>query len=66
MDQHAITKYLEQLAVIKQRGQIFQKFSKGAIDDIDEEAAVEIATLQLNYLRQSRRLIAGAPQRGCL
>jgi len=50
MDQHAITKYLEQLAVIKQRGQIFQKFSKGAIDDIDEEAAVEIATLQLKVI----------------
>ncbi len=25
-----------------------------------------IIYVQLNYLRQSRRLIAGAPQRGCL
>lgn len=50
MDQHAIAKYLEQLKVIKQRGKIFQKFSKGAIDEIDEEVAIEIATLQLRVI----------------
>ncbi len=30
------------------------------------ESAAVIAAVQLNYLRQSRRLLAGAPQRGCL
>ncbi len=34
MDQHAIAKYLEQLAVIKQRGKIFQKFSKETTGDL--------------------------------
>lgn len=50
MDQQAIAKYLEQLAVIKQRGEIFQKFSRGIADEIGEEAAVEIATLQLRVI----------------
>lgn len=50
MDQQVLDKYLEQLRVIKQRGKIFQMFSKGAIGEINEEAAIEIATLQLRVI----------------
>jgi hypothetical protein len=47
MEEVAQAKYIEQLNDIKQRGVVFQAFSKGTANAIYEEATVEVVTLQL-------------------
>ena len=50
MHQNAVEKYLEQLKEVKQRGNVFQAFSRGNANAIYEEASVEVATLQLRKI----------------
>lgn len=50
MHQNAVEKYLEQLKEVKQRGNVFQAFSRGNTNAIYEEASVEVATLQLRKI----------------
>ncbi|MDO9268848.1 MAG: hypothetical protein Q7T96_07015 [Methylobacter sp.] len=50
MHQNAVEKYLEQLREIKERGNVFQAFSRGTANAIYEEATVEVATLQLRKI----------------
>ena len=50
MHQNAVEKYLEQLREVKQRGNVFQAFSRGTINAIYDEATVEVATLQLRKI----------------
>ena len=50
MHQNAVEKYLEQLREVKQRGNVFQAFSRGSANAIYEEATVEVATLQLRKI----------------
>jgi hypothetical protein len=50
MHLNAVEKYLEQLRSIKERGRVFQAFSRGTANAIYEEATVEVATLQLRKI----------------
>jgi hypothetical protein len=50
MDQRAVENYLEQLRRVKQRGTVFQAFTRGTTNAIYEEATVEVATLQLRRI----------------
>lgn len=50
MQQHVIDMYLEYLRDVKERGNVFQAFSRGTINAIYEEATVEVATLQLQKI----------------
>lgn len=50
MHQNAVEKYLEQLRWVKERGNVFQAFSRGTANAIYEEATVEVATLQLRKI----------------
>jgi hypothetical protein len=50
MHQNAVEKYLEQLREVKERGNVFQAFSRGTANAIYEEATVEVATLQLRKI----------------
>lgn len=50
MQQNVIDAYLEQLRDVKERGNVFQAFSRGTINAIYEEATVEVATLQLQKI----------------
>ena len=52
MQQDVTDTYLEQLSVVKERGKVFDAFSRGSINGIYEEATVEVATLHLqNFLK---------------
>lgn len=50
MHQNAVEKYLEQLKEVKERGNVFQAFSRGTVNAIYEEATVEVTTLQLRKI----------------
>lgn len=50
MHQSVVEKYLEQLREVKQRGKVFQAFSRGTTAATYEEATVEVATLQLRKI----------------
>lgn len=50
MHQNVVEKYLEQLREVKQRGNVFQAFSRGTANAIYEEATVEVATLQIRKI----------------
>lgn len=50
MHPEAIKKYLGQLREIKRRGNVFQSFSNETTSTVYEEAAIEIATLQLRKI----------------
>ncbi len=50
MNQNAIEMYLEQLRCVKERGKVFQAFSRGTANAIYEETTVEVATLQLRKI----------------
>jgi hypothetical protein len=50
MHQNAVEKYLEQLRWVKERGRVFQAFTRGTANAIYEEATVEVATPQLRKI----------------
>jgi len=50
VEQYAVEKYLKQLREVKERGKVFQAFSRGTANAIYEEATVEVATLQLRKI----------------
>lgn len=50
MHQAAVSKYLEQLREIKERGNVFLRFARGTTNAVYEEATVEVATLQLRRI----------------
>ena len=50
MHPEAVKKYLEQLREIKRRRNVFQSFSNKTTNTVYEEAAIEIATLQLRKI----------------